>query len=34
MGEGTKLQHRIGTKQQYLLDLALLVTLNIKTNTN
>ena len=34
MGEGTKLQHRIGTKQQYLLDLALLVTLNVKTNTN
>ena len=34
MGESTKLQHRIGTKQQYLLDLALLVTLNIKTNTN
>ena len=34
MGEGTKLQHRIGTKQQYLLDLVLLVTLNIKINTN
>ena len=34
MGEGTKLQHRIGTKQQYLHDLALLVSLNIKINTN
>ena len=34
MGEGTRLQHRIGTKQQYLHDLALLISLNIKINTN